>query len=155
MSESLQGNPVEPDQPRRSTWERLGFAVAAVPALFMPVSYVFIVGWTVGELISSCSQGNPALREPAGILLWIGWGGIYANFLQWPLYFAWAAMSRELTWRQRWLWMACIFLLNMFAMPWFLYCKYRGTTSTALTKCIRHQCVRSWFEKKPQAPARR
>jgi hypothetical protein len=57
-----------------------------------------------------------------------------------------AACSRELTVRLRVLWIAYIFLMNMFAMPWFLYCKYRGTTQTAASRTMRHKQVREWFE---------
>jgi hypothetical protein len=44
----------------------------------------------------------------------------------------WAALSRELTIRGRFLWIGVIILLNMFGMPWFLYCKYHGTAQTVL-----------------------
>ena len=37
--------------------------------------------------------------------------------------------------------------MNMFAIPWFLLCMYRGTAQTALVRGLRPGAVRSFLEK--------
>jgi hypothetical protein len=149
MSQNLFGNPAEPRVSKHSPRARLAFALAAIPAGFLPVSYLVMAGFVLMRVFPALMRGdrNQEVLD-APLVMWICQVGFYGTLIQWPFYLAWAACSRELTVRLRMLWMAHIFLLNMFAMPWFLYCKYRGTTGTALTQGLRHKRVKEWFERR-------
>lgn len=129
--------------------EKVIYAIAAVPALFLPFSYIYVIGW----FLVSISMGLPDYsKDPntiANILFyWIGYGGIYGTFIQWPIYILWAISSRQLTVRVRVLWISLLVIGNMFAIPYFLYCMYRGTAQTALIRGIRQESIRCFFEKR-------
>ncbi|HLX95657.1 MAG TPA: hypothetical protein VKU37_07925 [Verrucomicrobiae bacterium] len=113
---------------------KLMYAIAAVPAAFLPFSYVVGVISVVFWIIIPEHMGGSGASEskPTGIVDFIIFAGLWGTVIQWPVYLLWAALSREMTIRVRLLWMGVIVLLNMFGMPWFLYCKYQGTTRTAL-----------------------
>jgi hypothetical protein len=102
------------------------YAAAAIPALYLPFSYIVMAIWIFISVGRSSDDPN-FVRSICNV-------GMYLTFIQWPFYLVWAACSRELTIRLRVLWMVVLFLLNMFAMPWFLYCKYKGTTQTAFLR---------------------
>ena len=87
------------------------------------------------------------LEATSGFIRWIVVAGFYGTLFQWPFYFFWAARSSQLTFRVRLLWIVVLFLLNMFAIPWFLFCMYRGTAQTELTRGIRRESIRRFFEK--------
>jgi hypothetical protein len=148
MRNSVPDGPGDQVRPKHSQRERLVFFLAAIPAGFLPVSYAVMVGFVLWSFVPALWRGESG-PEPGDFprVLRILQAGVCATLIQWPFYLAWAAMSRELTWRLRWLWIGYIFLLNMFAMPWFLYCKYRGTTQTAPIRGLRHKGVREWFER--------
>jgi len=115
----------------RAPRRRLLYALAAIPAGFLPLCYVSVVIGVVFLMLRygpDVPEGAPILR----VLGPVGIAGVGATLVQWPVYIVWAATSRELSVGQRVVWILILVLLNMFAMPWFLYCKYRGTTSAAL-----------------------
>ena len=127
---------------------KMGYTIAAVPAVFFPVSYLVMACWVLIRLVPGFVEGDVAsVEEPSGVLRFILLSGFYGTLIQWPFYLIWAAFSRELTIRVRMLWVGVIILLNMFAIPWFLYCKYHGTAQTALTRGIRQMSIRRFFEK--------
>lgn len=128
---------------------KIGYLVAAVPAIFLPVSYLAMVAWVFMKILPTLLTGGSAeAAEPSGDFRTVLAVGYYGTLIQWPFYLAWAALSRELTFRVRMLWVATIIVANMFAMPWFLVCKYRGTAQTAVTRHIRHGAIRRFFEGK-------
>jgi hypothetical protein len=102
--------------------ERVGYAIAAVPAGFLPLSYIIAVG--AFFLLTAHKGAVEPFPAPGGPLYWIVVGGLWGTALQWPIYVCWALASRELGLRSRLWWVAVITLLNMFGIPWFLYCKY-------------------------------
>jgi hypothetical protein len=148
MTTSVNAGLGDPDRLQHSPRAKVAFALAAVPAVFLAVSYVVMCGFAVCVVIPTLMRGGSGPKPgefPA--VVWILRAGLYATLFQWPFYLAWAACSRELTARLRVLWLAYLILMNMFAMPWFLYCKYRGTTQTAVSRTMRHKHVRKWFER--------
>ncbi len=132
---------------RHSHSAKAAYAVAAVPAVFLPLSYLAMIVWAfVGLLPAAMRNDPPSSTEPSGIIRTIGLTGYYGTLIQWPFYLAWAAVSRELSIRIRALWMVAILVGNMFVIPWFLDCKYRDTTQTALIRRLRRGRIRQFFE---------
>jgi hypothetical protein len=131
--------------PRRSRVSTLAYLLAAIPALFLPISYIVLVGWVIVDFTLALVTDNWAFELPE-ILKTIGWVAIYATFIQLPPYIAWAALSNHLTTRARILWTIILFIGNMFAIPWFLYCQYTRTAQTALISNARNGSMRRYIE---------
>jgi hypothetical protein len=108
------------------------FLTAFIPAGYLPLMYVLMVLYAFGALIIKADI-PPAKGT---IFWWLGWVAVYATLIQWPFYIVWAALSRELTIRQRIAWIVVLILLNMFSMPWFLWCKYKGNAKDGLMALI-------------------
>ena len=124
------------------TRRETGFLIAAIPAGFLPVSYVVLVLCMVVSLV----KGSLIRPDEGGWLWWIGTVAIWMTFIQWPFYLLWVAVSPELSVRQKVGWGVVIFLLNMFAMPYFLWCKFRRTTVSGLLALIGRQRVRDFLK---------
>ena len=119
-----------------------GFLVAAIPACFLPASYVVLVI----HVIVSIVRGAEIRPDEGGWLWWISTIAIWMTVIQWPFYLLWVAVSTELSFRQKAGWGVVIFLLNMFAMPYFLWCKFRRTTVSGLLAIIGRQRLRDHLE---------
>lgn len=132
-----------------SRYVKVAYGLAAIPAMLMPISYLVTTGWAIATIFPALLNGKEA-PDASGLVLFVGHAGLYATFIQWPFYFFWAARTSRLTLRVRVLWIVVLFLFNMFAMPWFLFCMYRGTAQTALTRSLRRESVRRFFEKGPK-----
>ena len=128
----------------RSRQVKIGYALAAIPAVFLPASYLAMAMWVFVRLVPALERGDSA--DPGPTLMIILTAGFYSTLIQWPFYLAWAVLSREITIRVRILWVIVLIVMNMFAIPWFLYCKYQGTAQTALVRGIRLAAVRRFFE---------
>ncbi len=139
-------------RPERSKATSVAFALAAIPALFLPFSYLFLFVWVVVNIAPHIISGNYPETPNNSIFPVIVGAGYYGTLIQWPFYFLWAALSSELNWRSRLLWIVVLFFLNMFAIPYFLYCKYRGTTKSVITDSIKIEWLRRYFDE--NAPAR-
>jgi len=102
------------------------FVIAAVPALLLPFSLILLTFLSLISLFYNPAEFyNPvsfAFRSQLGFL------AIYATLFQIPIYILWVITSKELDWRMRTLWTVFIFGGNMFTIPWFLYCKFTGST---------------------------
>lgn len=105
------------------------FLIAAIPAGFLPIAYAVLV---VHVLIVTVT-GVGITPELGGPLWWIGTAAIWLTIAQWPFYLLWVAISPELTVRQKVAWSVVIFLGNIFAMPYFLWCKYRNNAALGLS----------------------
>lgn len=125
----------------------IAFGIAAIPALFLPFSYIFMCAWAVINIIFPAASGNYTEAHPIDLSLLILGGGYYGTLIQWPFYMIWVAFSKELNWRLRLVWIVILFLFNMFAIPWFLYCKYRGITKTIIVNNVGLHWLRAWLEK--------
>jgi hypothetical protein len=125
---------------------KIAYAIAAVPAVFLPLSYLVMVVWVFATIFTALFSGKHA-ADPSEVVLWVWQAGYYATLIQWPFYLLWAASTPRLTLRVRMLWIVVLILLNMFAMPWFLFCMYRRTAQTALTRGIGRESVRRFFER--------
>ena len=98
--------------------ERVLFLLAAIPAAYLPVSYLAAIahGLLLPGLIPSRFE-------------WFVWPGAgYLCAIQLPIYFVWLAISRELNSKQKAVWLGVLLLLNMLAIPTVLMAKYRRTT---------------------------
>jgi hypothetical protein len=124
---------------------KIAYALAAIPAMFLPLSYLVMAVWVCARIFPMLLSDKTE-SDPSGFVLWIMQAGFYGTLIQWPFYLFWAACTRRLTFRVRVLWMVVIFLFNMFAMPWFLLCMYRGSAQTALIRSIRRESVRRFFQ---------
>lgn len=152
----MHGHPVTTREEDQSTAGPIGhmtrtqrtalFAVASIPAGFPPLVYVWLIVHVFWGIARSANIAEIGPVE-GGTLWWCGWAAIYATLIQWPFYLAWAAMSRELTIRQRIAWMIVIILLNMFAIPWFLWCKYRGKTRDGLLSLVGWKGLRDFLSR--------
>lgn len=105
--------------------------IAAIPAGFLPVAYALLA---INVLIAAFFGGDIRSGE-SSVLWWIGMVAIWLTLIQWPFYFLWVGMSRELLVKQKIAWMIIIFIGNMFAIPYFLWCKYRNNAAS-LTPCV-------------------
>lgn len=133
-------NPYEPgeteassrdgDLPAWSTWAQVAFLVAALPAVLLPTAYVTGAGWMV---YASLAGMHVFSQQPLAITILL-WTGIYATCLQLPIYLCWTMLSQELSAGQRLIWFVIVLLLNMFAIPAFLYAKYRKRTAAWITR---------------------
>lgn len=120
------------------------YSILAIPAIILPISYCLMALWVITSIFPSVITGETAeLPDKLRIILLVG---IYGTFIQWPIYALWVALSKELSFRLKLLWWLVLFFLNMFAIPWFLYCKYKGTTRTAIIKIIKRKPIRQFFQ---------
>ncbi len=105
------------------------------------MAYLVLV---VHVLVAAVSGGDIGVSEHTG--LWhIGTVAIALTFAQWPFYFLWVGLSRELTLRQKSAWWIVMFSGNMVAMPYFLWCKYRRKTVDGLLSVIGRKRIRNYF----------
>jgi hypothetical protein len=130
----------------------IAFGLAAIPALFLPLSYIFMCGWAVTNIIFPATSGNYTEVHPIGISILIVMAGYYGTLVQWPFYLLWAAFSKELNLRLKLLWVVILVLFNMFAIPYFLYCKYRGITKSAIINNIGVDWLRQFFDANSLTP---
>lgn len=119
------------------------YLYAAIPAFYLPLTYIVLILWTFYEVFT----GGKMIVENNSIIYSMGLIGIIGTFIQWPIYISWAIFSKELTLRLKVLWIVVLILLNMLAIPLFLYCKYKRMTHSALIKNIRNEKVKAYFEK--------
>ncbi len=125
---------------------KIAYALAAIAAAFLPLSYLVMIVSVCATIVPALLSGKEAV-EPGGVVLWVLRVGCYGTLVQWPFYFLWAALTRQLTFRVRILWIVVLLFANMFAVPWFLFCMYHGIAQTAVTRCIGHESIRRYFEK--------
>jgi len=123
------------------------YILVAIPAGYLPLSYLVLVCYVFLNL----ALGRDIEFASGSIMWWIIWLGICGTVVQWPFYILWALNSRELTFKLRLAWVVVIILLNMFAMPYFLYCKYRNRTRDGLIHKIRKGALRRFLEGSPVA----
>lgn len=126
----------------RSRPRKALYALAAVPAGYLPLSYAILVVYVPIVILT----GREMTPTTGSVMWWIGWTAIWATLVQWPFYIGWAACSRELPVRVRAAWIVAIVGLNMWAMPYFLYCKWKNKTRTGLTAYLR-PALRAFLEK--------
>lgn len=118
------------------------YILAAVPAGYLPLSYFALLCYVLVNL--ACGVYIELVK--GSLMWWIAWLGIWGTFVQWPFYIVWAFSSRELTLRLRLAWVFALVILNMLAIPYFLYCKYRGKTKEGLIGGLRDGALRSYLE---------
>lgn len=112
--------------------------IAAFPSGFLPLAYCLAMLYEVFAIIT----GMDITAEHGGWLWWTAVVALWLTIAQWPFYLLWVAISKELSFRQKVGWGVVIFLLNMFAMPYFLWCKFRQTTVSGLLAIIGSQRIR-------------
>ncbi|MFA6293656.1 MAG: hypothetical protein WC637_17850 [Victivallales bacterium] len=110
------------------TKRKTGYLIASLPAGFLPVAYAFFAF----SVFNSSLFGVDIRSVESSVLWWIGMIAIWLTFIQWPFYLLWVVMSRELSLKQKVTWVIVIFLGNMIAMPYFLWCKYWNTAASGL-----------------------
>jgi hypothetical protein len=120
------------------------YALAALPALFLPFAYFVMVGWAVVYALPPMYAGE-ATPEPGGWFFTVSRIGFYALMVQWPLYLIWILGTKRLTPRLRLLWAGVLVVFSLFAIPWFLWAMFRGTEKIELIRLIRHRSVRRYF----------
>jgi hypothetical protein len=98
------------------------YLLAAIPAGFLPLGYFAVIGCVFAEIVFGYDLLPP---QPGSPMAWLGEWSIQTTFIQWPFYALWVLLSRELGNRAKAAWIGILFMLNMFAIPLFLYCKYR------------------------------
>ena len=135
--QSAGASPFEQEMIRRET----GFLMAAIPAGFLPAAYALLVL----HMLIAALTGTNITPERGGSLWWIGTVAIWLTFVQWPFYFFWTATSRDLSVRQKVAWGVVIFLGNMFAMPYFFWCKYRNGAVSGLLSIIGMHRLREYL----------
>ena len=123
-----------------------GYALAAVPAYFLPFAYFVTVGWLVVDGLPAAYQGEE-MPEPDEWLYDVTRKGFHALMIQWPIYLVWILFTRRLTLRLRLLWTGVLVVFSLFAIPWFLTAMFRRTEKVELIRFIRRRNVRKFFAK--------
>ena len=119
---------------------------AAIPAVYLPLAYLALV---VHVLVAVVSRTDVAVAKHSA--LWhFGTVAIALTFVQWPAYFAWVGLSRELSFRQKAAWWIVIVVGNMFAMPYFLWCKYRRKTVEGLLSIMGRRRIGNYLARRGQ-----
>lgn len=124
-------------------YRRVKYFLAAIPAFYLPACYIMAVFWSIIAIL----MGYDITPQEGSALGWFGELGIYGTLIQWPIYFAWVLFSSELTVRLKVVWSILLLLLNMFAIPYLLICKYRRRTREDLLNLFRKQHVKQWLAK--------
>lgn len=135
----------EPDFQRSSkkmNRRNTGYLIAAFPSGFLTLAYCLLMLCKVFAIIT----GMDSTAEHGGWLWWTAVVAFCLTIAQWPFYLLWVAISKELSFRQKVGWCVVIFLLNMFAMPYFLWCKFRQTTVSGLLAIIGRQRIRDYLK---------
>jgi len=114
---------------------------AAIPAAYLPLAYLTIIG----HLLVSAVSGMDADVAKHTALWRFGTVAIALTFVQWPAYFAWVGLSRELSFRQKAAWWIVIVVGNMVAMPYFLWCKYRRKTVGGLLSIMGRKKIGNYL----------
>lgn len=107
------------------------YLLAAIPAGFLPLSYFVIIGGACAQIVFGYHLLPP---EPGSPMAWLGKWSIQATTIQWPFYALWVLLSKELGYRTKAAWIGILLMLNMFAIPLFLCCKYRRQVWPPLQK---------------------
>lgn len=123
-----------------------GYALAAVPAFFLPFAYLVTVGWLVVYGLPAAYRGEE-MPEPDEWFYDVTRKGFYALMVQWPVYLVWILLTRRLTLRLRLLWAGVLAVFSLFAIPWFLTAMFRRTEKVELIRFIRRRSVRKYFAK--------
>jgi hypothetical protein len=105
-------------KPNRSVIERIGFLIAAVPALYSATILLLCIFGGIAKLLGFVFDFQNPLIQLALL------GGIYATLAQLPLYIGWALISKEIPWTTRLHWVGLLWIANMFSIPCFLFAKY-------------------------------
>lgn len=118
------------------------FLGLALPAGYLPVAYLALA---VHVLVAGVTGADVGVTEHT--TLWhIGTVAIVLTLVQWPFYFIWVGLSRGLSFRQKAAWWIVILVLNMFAMPYFLWCKYRNRSAEGLISMIGRERLRDYLK---------
>ena len=134
----LNRNPYEspsaaaPSQTTSADWtrlQRLGFFAASVPAVVCVLVWFTCLAATVASLFTAFN-----IESIQANFFWqaLGKRTIQVALIQVAIYSAWVAVSRELCVKHRLLWVVTLFLLNILAIPVFLWAKYYHKTATIL-----------------------
>ncbi len=114
----------------------------------MPLGYLVVVVWAiVGMLV----DGEVGVRDTPQWMMIVAESALYVTVAMWPIYIAWLAFSKMLTWREKGQWLGIVILLNMVGMPWFYvfmirrYLGLEGRTrerdNVALDRFLRRHAV--------------
>jgi hypothetical protein len=122
----------------------LPFIFAAIPAGYLPFSYLFMVVWfLLGVII-----GYDITPSNGSFSWWILSLGLWGTFVQWPIYALWILLSKDITLRLKVGWILLLIFLNMFAIPYFLYCKYKQNTGPGFIKLFGNRRFKRYLEQK-------
>jgi len=124
----------------------LGYGLAAVPALFLPLAYLIAVGWLCAYALPAAYHGQE-IPQSGDRFLMVTRAGFHALVVQWPIYFFWVLVTRRLTPRLRLLWGGAMVIFSFFAIPWFLFAMWRRSERIELLRFIRRTSVRNYFAK--------
>ncbi len=122
------------------------YLLAAIPAFFLPVAYLIMIGWLVVYGLPAVYRGD-AMPEPQSWFYTASWYGFHALMIQWPIYLIWALITRRLTWRLKWLWSGILLIFSVFGIPWFLSAMYRYAEAEDPIRLMRNRAARRFFAK--------
>ncbi|MEA3188344.1 MAG: hypothetical protein QOD99_2174 [Chthoniobacter sp.] len=60
---------------------KIAYAVAAVPAVFLPLSYLVMAVWVFATIFPALLSGKTA-TDPSGFVLWMVQTGYYGTLIQ-------------------------------------------------------------------------
>ena len=109
MTDSRSNNPTLP-------LPKWCLVLLGIPTFYIALAYLAIALVALGWLCSGEKLQGPPPDWP-GVFVFVV--PICLTFMLWPVYLAWAAFSKRLTWREKILWLFLITSLNMIGMAWF------------------------------------
>lgn len=79
----------------------------------MPLVYVGVAVWVIGGMLAG------EIKDfPEWMMIAIGLS-LYVLYAVWPIYIAWVAFSKVMTWREKGLWLFLVIFMNMIGMAMF------------------------------------
>ena len=106
-------NPLEPISQKKLPLPVWCFVLLGVPTFYMLLATLVLFGWGIQGILLD------RLGDPPGWLTCGGQVALYVTYVMWPIYIAWVAISRRLTWKEKAWWLFIVLLMNMVGMPIF------------------------------------
>lgn len=128
----------------RENLRTAAYALAAVPAFFLPFAYFVTVAWLLVYGVPAWYGQEPMPTEDDWFYR-VSRSGLWALLIQWPVYLGWTILTKRLTRRLKALWAAVIIVFSVFSIPFFLLSMWRRTELVDLIRFIRKRSVRRYF----------
>ncbi len=119
------------------------YVFAGIPAFYLPIIYIIMISYAFYKIFT----GGVIAPEENSFLYIASTIGINATLIQWPIYILWIFLSKEFTIRLKLAWVITLVFLNMFAIPTFLYLKYKKRAHISFINIFKNEKFRVFLSK--------